>query len=160
MQFPLLVFDWDGTLMDSEARIVACVQAAAHDAGLPALDEARARNIIGLGLREAFDALFPDVHEAQHERLVAAYRHHFLGNSMIISDLFPGVSETLIALREQGYLLAVATGKGRQGLNHVLEQTGCTDLFHTSRCADETISKPHPQMLLEIMDELEMEPGR
>lgn len=160
MRFPLLVFDWDGTLMDSEARIVGCLQAAALDAGLPALDEARARNIIGLGLREAFYALFPDVRDDQHERLAAAYRHHFLENSRITSDLFPGVSETLTALRGQGYLLAVATGKGRQGLNHVLEQTGCTSLFHASRCADETISKPHPQMLLEIMEELEVEPGR
>lgn len=160
MRFPLLVFDWDGTLMDSEARIVGCLQAAARDAGLPVLDEARARNIIGLGLREAFYALFPDVRDDQHERLAAAYRHHFLGNSEITSELFPGVAETLAALRGQGYLLAVATGKGRQGLNHVLEQTGCTSLFHTSRCADETISKPHPQMLLEIMEELEVEPGR
>ena len=160
MRFPLLVFDWDGTLMDSEARIVGCLQAAALDAGLPALDEVRARNIIGLGLREAFYALFPEVREDQHARLAAAYRHHFLGSSEITSDLFPGVSETLTALRGQGYLLAVATGKGRQGLNHVLEQTGCTSLFHASRCADETISKPHPQMLLEIMEELEVEPGR
>src|SRR3990172_1368640 len=159
LNFPLLVFDWDGTLMDSEAHIVGCIRASIADLGLPTLDNTAIRNIIGLGLREAINRLFPGSDDSLHEQLAARYRQHFLADDRTPSELFPGVKETLIALHGQGYFLAVATGKGRHGLNSVLHETGCKELFHASRCADECASKPHPQMLLEIMDELNVPPS-
>lgn len=157
--FKLLVFDWDGTLMDSAARIVACFNAAIVDAGLEPLPDASIRNIIGLGLREALDALAPGADIVLRERLVDRYRHHYLFANQTPSSLFSGADVMVRELGEQGYLLAVATGKGRQGLNRVLEETGCKGLFHATRCADETFSKPHPQMLLELMSELCVGPG-
>ncbi len=153
-RFPLLVFDWDGTLMDSAARIVSCMQAAASDVGLPPLESSVIRNIIGLGLREAMNRLFPGSDESLQDALTTRYRHHFLGTEYAPSPLFPQAKETLTYLHDEGYWLAVATGKGRSGLESVLEETGCKGLFHATRCADETSSKPDPQMLQEIMGAL------
>jgi phosphoglycolate phosphatase len=149
--YRLLVFDWDGTLMDSQARIVACFQAAAADVGVavPGADEAR--DVIGLGLREAAERLFRDVGPADLVEVVERYRHHFLGDHPTPSTLFPGVPETLEGLADAGYLLGIATGKSRRGLDQVLAETGLGPLFHASRCADEAFSKPHPQMLEEVM---------
>jgi phosphoglycolate phosphatase len=159
MRFSLLVFDWDGTLMDSEMRIVSCIKASITDLGLPVLATAAIRDIIGLGLREAINRLYPDSAETVHTRLAERYRYHFLSDNHASSSLFPGAKDMLTVLNEQGYLLAVATGKGRHGLDHVLEETGCKQLFHASRCADESMSKPHPQMLLEIMQGLNVQPS-
>ncbi|MDX1251690.1 MAG: HAD-IIIA family hydrolase [Gammaproteobacteria bacterium] len=158
-EFKLLVFDWDGTLMDSAARIVACFNAAIMDVGLEPLPDAAIRNIIGLGLREALDQLAPGADIVLRQQLVDRYRHHYLYANQTPSPLFPGADAMVRELGEQGYFLAVATGKGRQGLNRVLEETGCKGLFHATRCADETFSKPHPQMLLELMSELNVSPG-
>lgn len=155
---PLLVFDWDGTLMDSEVRIVACVKAALKELGLPSLETAAIRDIIGLGLREAINTLLPGSDDALHSQVAERYRHHFLADDLPPSALFPGVAETLGTLHSQGYLLAIATGKGRSGLIHALESVGCENLFHATRCADETSSKPHPRMLLEIMTDLNVNP--
>lgn len=157
--FELLVFDWDGTVMDSEARIVACLQAAITDLQLPTLGVDALRNIIGLGLAEAINTLFPGSDERLHRELVERYRYHFLVADPTPSQLFTGARETLQQLADAGYLLAVATGKGRQGLNKVLEETGLGPMFQATRCADETFSKPHPQMLLELMDLLGVEPA-
>jgi len=157
--YKLLVFDWDGTLMDSEAHIVQCMRLAMRDAGLPAVADAAIRNIIGLGLGEALQTLLPDVDDALHVTLVGHYRHHFFAGEHAPSELFPGASETLALLAEAGYLLAVATGKGRQGLNHVLERTGLKHMFQGTRCVDEAPSKPHPQMLLDIMAALDVAPA-
>lgn len=157
-RFELLVFDWDGTLMDSEARIVACLQGAITDLGLPRKEVAELRNIIGLGLAEAIERLFPGSAADTRHALVERYRHHFLVADSTPSALFEGAREVLHDLAAQGYLLAVATGKGRRGLDKVLEETGLGPLFHATRCADETFSKPHPQMLLELMDHLGAEP--
>lgn len=157
--YELLVFDWDGTLMDSEARIVACLRAAIGDLQLPARDDAALRNIIGLGLTESIDMLFPGSDLQLHRALTERYRHHFLVTDPTPSQLFAGAAETLERLAAAGYLLAVATGKGRRGLDAVLDETGLRPLFHATRCADETFSKPHPQMLLELMDVLGVEPG-
>lgn len=157
--YRLLVFDWDGTLMDSQARIVACIQAAARDAGAAVPTPDAARQIIGLGLREAMDRLFPEVTESVVGDIVERYRHHFLGADPTPSVLFPGVVETLEALSEAGFLLGVATGKSRRGLDQVLEETGLRRLFAATRCADETLSKPHPQMLEEVMGVLGAEPA-
>lgn len=157
-EFKLLVFDWDGTLMDSAAHIVYCMRHAIHDSGLPAKDDAAIRNIIGLGLSEALYTLFPESDDSLHDAITQRYRHHFLSGTHAPSGLFAGADATLCALAETGYLLAVATGKGRHGLDHVLEQTGLKKFFHASRCVDEAPSKPHPQMLFDLMDALGVTP--
>jgi len=152
-QFDLLVFDWDGTLMDSAGAIALSIQEASRDVGLPAPSDGEARHIIGLGMNEAIAALFPELPRSGYAALVERYRHYYLAQDTAI-PLFAGAAETLAALHEEGFLLAVATGKGRHGLDRVLGQTGLGQYFHASRCADECFSKPHPGMLLEIMDEL------
>jgi phosphoglycolate phosphatase len=151
-RFDLIVFDWDGTLMDSEAKIVNCIAAAAADCGLADPGRAASRHIIGLGLQEALRALFPSVPASDRQRVAERYREHFLQHDQTETQLFPGVAAGLEELAEQGYLLAVATGKSRRGLQRVLEETGTEKLFIATRCADETSSKPHPQMLHEILD--------
>lgn len=153
-ELKLLVFDWDGTLMDSEAQIVGCMRAAAADLALPERSSDEIRNIIGLGLKEAVTSLYPEHGETLAGELAARYREHWLGQ-LEASTLFPGVVETLQLLKEEGFLLAVATGKGRAGLDRALEVSGLDAVFHATRCADETRSKPHPQMLQEIMRELD-----
>lgn len=158
-RFELLVFDWDGTLMDSAEAIVVSMQAACADLGLPVPGEAAARHIIGLGLRDALTTLLPELPERDYPALVERYRHHYLGRDQDIS-LFEGAAETIRDLSEGGFLLAVATGKSRHGLNRALTHSGLGHYFHASRCADECFSKPHPSMLEEIMDELAAAPER
>ncbi|HEY9147970.1 MAG TPA: HAD-IA family hydrolase [Gammaproteobacteria bacterium] len=158
-RFNLLVFDWDGTLMDSEAHIVACLRAAIEDLSLEPRDEASLKNIIGLGLAEAINTLYPGSDGSLHKAMTDRYRYHFLTASPSASELFSGAEETVSALAEAGYLLAVATGKGRAGLDKVLEETGMGRYFHATRCSDETFSKPHPLMLEQLMDELGAEPA-
>jgi len=154
VNFELIVFDWDGTLMDSEARIVTCIQAAFRDLGLPEPVREVARDVIGLGLDEAMERLLPTGEAELRAKVVVQYRRHFLGGDQSPSELFPGARETLDWMAGQGYRLAVATGKSRAGLNKALDETGLHGVFHATRTADETFSKPHPQMLLELMDEL------
>jgi len=147
----LIVFDWDGTLMDSEAHIVACLRGAVAAAGAPQRSEAQLRDVIGLGLAEAIEALFPG-HDRNFQQVLAdGYRRQFLSDMYPRSEFFDGVPEMLAFLRARGYRLAVATGKGRRGLDHVLQQTGVAGLFEVTRCADETRSKPHPMMLQQLM---------
>lgn len=146
--------------MDSEARIVACLRAAIEDLSLPARDQDALSNIIGLGLREAVDTLYPGATDDLHRELTDRYRYHFLTADPTPSELFAGAAEVVERLSEAGFLLAVATGKGRVGLDKVLRETGLGRMFHATRCADETFSKPHPRMLEELMDELGAEPSR
>ena len=151
MKYQLIVFDWDGTLMDSEARIVACMQQAACDLGVPVPSDHASKDVIGLGLMEAVQRLFQG-QEAEHWPLLEdAYRRHFLANELAPSPLFDGARAVIQGLAEQDCFLAVATGKSRRGLDRVLEETGLGPVFHATRCTDETFSKPHPQMLMEIM---------
>lgn len=157
--FKLLVFDWDGTLMDSEQRIVNCVQKAIRELGAEPRDNTQVRNIIGLGLIEAITTLYPDADNRFIAKITEAYRAHFLEWDQTPSSLFAGVPEVLEELSQQGYLLAIATGKSRHGLDSVLASTGLSERFHASRCADETFSKPHPQMLREITTDLGVEPA-
>ncbi len=157
-RFRVLVFDWDGTLMDSEAQIVACMQLALRDAGQAALPDARVRDIIGLGLIQALARLLPEADGGVHQRVADGYREHFLAGHTQAA-LFAGAGETIEHLHGAGYLLAVATGKGRAGLAKVLAETGMARFFCASRCADETHSKPHPGMLLELMEELAVTAG-
>ncbi len=154
MTFDLIVFDWDGTLMDSEARIVNCLQAAFRDLGLTPPCQEAARDVIGLGLDEALLRLYPGADQQTLRDLVTGYRRYFLEIDPTPSVLFAGARETLDLLAGAGYRLAVATGKGRVGLDKALVDTGLGGFFHATRCADETFSKPNPQMLLELMDEL------
>lgn len=158
--YDLIVFDWDGTLMNSEARIVACMQAAAKDLGHPVPESHATRDIIGLGLQEAVARLFQQADAAQVDQLANQYRKHFLGDSLAASVLFEGARELLEYLEAEQYFLAVATGKSRRGLAKEFESTGLGSLFHASRCADEAFSKPNPQMLHDILDQLGMEPHR
>jgi phosphoglycolate phosphatase len=159
-QFDLIVFDWDGTLMDSEAKIVSCMQAAAVDVGIPDPGAEAIRDIIGLGLNEAMQALFPEQAPVHRAELVERYRRHFLELDATGMPLFPGVTQGLTQLAQQGYLLAIATGKARRGLDRVLDDTGMRHLFVSSRCADEAFSKPHPQMLEDILDQTGVDAGR
>jgi phosphoglycolate phosphatase len=154
----LCIFDWDGTLMDSERQIVLCMQAAANELGLVVPSHADVRHIIGLGLPEAIFQLFPQEPGHIREQIRRAYAQHFLSGAGGASELFPGARELLHELRRDGWLLAVATGKSRLGLDRVLGQTGLADLFHATRCADETASKPDPLMLHELLACMEVKP--
>ncbi|MCO7244908.1 HAD-IA family hydrolase [Halomonas sp. Mc5H-6] len=155
MRYELVIFDWDGTLMDSVPRIVSCMQAAGLEAGLGMLPRADIENIIGLGLPEAIETLCPGISPEQAERLRQAYAHQFVHVDTTPMRFFAGVEDHLARLRLNGaQKLAVATGKSRRGLDRVFQETGSLDWFHASRTADETRSKPHPQMLQELLDEL------
>ncbi len=151
-EYSLLVFDWDGTLVDSIQRIVDSMRAAADACDLPQLPEQTIRDIIGLGLPEAIAALYPVLEPgARFERFRRVYSEHYIDLEQSPSPFFPGVCEALHAFRAEGYRLAVATGKSRRGLDRVLAGHGWQDFFDVTRCADETASKPHPLMLHEIM---------
>lgn len=154
----LLVFDWDGTLLDSADKIVRCMQAAIADCGLPFREVAPVKDIIGLGLREGTGRLFDGLSETAHSDLHAQYAKHFVAADQTPCEFFPGALDNLQALRDAGHDLAVATGKSRRGLTRVLAATGIADLFVATRCADETQSKPHPQMLLELLQETNVAP--
>lgn len=152
-KFDLIVFDWDGTLMDSTATIVNCIQAAAKDLGLPVPDNKQAAYVIGLGLQDAMQAVLPGLEPKYYPHMVERYRYHYLTKDKGLT-LFDGVREMLADLSQQGYFLAVATGKSRVGLNRALDVANLLSAFDATRCADETFSKPHPAMLQELTREL------
>jgi len=156
MGFKLIVFDWDGTLTDSEAKIVACIQAAFADMGKQPPSREAARDVIGLSLTDTMARLWPEADDTRIGRVADRYRFHYHGDGAdeIPSTLFPGARELVDRLLQRDYLLAVATSKSRRGFDSVLGDTGLADRFYTTQCADETCSKPHPEMLLQIMDEL------
>ena len=158
-RYELIVFDWDGTLMDSAAMIADSIQAAARDLGLDPPSDERARHIIGLGLEEALRYAMPDLPEVRYEALVERYRHHYLSRDHQLV-LFSGATALIEGLAAQGCWLAVATGKSRRGLDRALEHSGLGPFFHGTRCADECHSKPHPQMLEELMAELAVSPAQ
>lgn len=158
-RFELLVFDWDGTLMDSAAAIVAAIQAASRDLGVAAPPDERARHVIGLGLGDALRHAVPDLAEADYPRMVERYRYHYLSRDHQLT-LFAGADELIAELAAAGFMLAVATGKSRLGLDRALQVSGLGPYFHDSRCADECHSKPHPQMLEELMAAFAIAPER
>ncbi|RLA09703.1 MAG: HAD family hydrolase [Gammaproteobacteria bacterium] len=147
-----VVFDWDGTLADSIDTIVHCMQLAATSVGLPLPADNAVRNIIGLGLAEAVAKLFPHTDGELLSATVEAYRQHYLTPGHREVTLFSGVIELLDELDRLGYLLTVATGKSRRGLDHALAESGLTSRFVATRTVDECHSKPHPQMLLELAE--------
>ena len=153
----LVVFDWDGTLMDSTAAITRSIQAACREVGVPEPEFAQASFVIGLGLVDALRRVAPSLSPDDYERVAQAYRRHYFAQARELV-LFDGVEPLLRQLRERGMRLAVATGKSRTGLELALEQSGLRPLFDATRTADETASKPHPRMLLELVDELAASP--
>lgn len=157
MKYQCLIFDWDGTLMDSADTIVRSLQSAARDLSLPVPHEEEVKNIIGLELTQAIQRLFPTYNDGVIANIRQCYADHFLeNNAMQPSQLFEGVQEGLAQLHGAGYRLAIATGKSRKGLDRVLPYSGVATFFHASRCADETASKPAPDMLHELMRELDV----
>ena len=152
MKYELVVFDWDGTLLDSAGAIVQAIQSACRDLGVPIPDDASARHVIGLGLIDALRHAAPDLAPENYQAMVERYRHHYLSGDHQLA-LFPGVPEMLSRLKDAGHILTVATGKSRLGLERALDHSGLRPLFQASRCADECHSKPHPQMLEELMAE-------
>ncbi|WP_111640825.1 HAD-IIIA family hydrolase [Marinimicrobium alkaliphilum] len=148
----LLIFDWDGTLSDSTGKITQVMQQSARDLGWRVPEDHQVHNIIGLGLPEALTELFPEHGPEAWGALRERYAHNFVTEDTARpSAFFPGVMETLTRLRDDGYTLAVATGKSRRGLDRILTQLDLDGFFHETRCADETASKPQPQMLEELL---------
>ena len=158
-RFELVVFDWDGTLMDSAAAIAESIQEACRDLGLPVPDDERARYVIGLGLNDALAHVAPALDIGDYPRMIERYRLHFLRRDGG-TRLFGGARELLDELRDAGYLLGVATGKSRRGLDRALDQSGLAGHFDMTRCADEGHAKPHPQMLQAIIEGLATTPAQ
>ncbi|AWL12031.1 Phosphoglycolate phosphatase [Saliniradius amylolyticus] len=154
--YRLVIFDWDGTLMDSAGRIVSSVQAVAKRLELPVPDDEAVKEIIGISLGPSLKRLFGELPEARMEQLVSAYRDEYVELNTTPTPLFNGVPELLTRLHGEGRTLAVATGKARRGLKRVWQQTNTGHFFHGSRCGDETESKPHPQMLEQLLEELDV----
>jgi phosphoglycolate phosphatase len=150
-QTRLVVFDWDGTLMDSTGQIVAAASGAIAELGLPVRTPEAIRDIIGLGLRESWQRLFPELGPEDFLPFVDAYRDHFLDPGKQTARLFDRALEVVEELAGRGFLLAVATGKSRRGLDRDLAATGLDRFMAGSRTADETRSKPNPDMLHELM---------
>ncbi len=153
MKYRLLVFDWDGTIIDSASTIALCIQRAAADLGLPVPTTEQASHVIGLGLHDALRHAVPSLPAERIPDYVERYREHFRSAEETMG-LFGGMRELLESLRRER-VLGIATGKSRRGLDRALDATGLRGYFQASRCADETNPKPHPAMLLELMDELD-----
>ena len=159
MRYSLIVFDWDGTLIDSAGGIAECIQEAARDLGLAVPARETASHVIGLGLHDSLRTAVPTLPADKYQEFAEAYRRHFLARQGMMA-LFPEVRELLQDLHAAGHRLAVATGKSRRGLEHALESTALRRFFAASRCADETNPKPHPAMLLELMEQLAAAPAQ
>ncbi len=158
MKFKLLIFDWDGTISDSLGQIVDCMHSAIAELDLPPRSILEIREIIGLGMLEAVNVLYPTNSNNIHRGLIESYHQHYRSNANRICALYPNTEETIRHLYDEGYYLAVATGKSRRGLDRALEESGMTSFFHITCCSDETFSKPHPQMLQDIMLILDIRP--
>ena len=153
-KFDVIIFDWDGTLVDSIDWIVECVQFAAKQCNIAIPEQQAAKDIIGLSLANAMRTLFPQINDETEQQLIRHYSAYFFSKKMSRTDFFNGVYEMLDTLKQAGYQLAVATGKSRAGLDRALLATDTQHLFSASRCADETASKPDPLMLDEIISDL------
>lgn len=158
--YDLLVFDWDGTLVDSIASIVECTQLAIDEVGATPVANDAIRRTIGLGIREMVDELVPGCDDELFERVCLAYRDHWFAGLGSAHHPFTGVGGVLGELAAADYLLSVATAKSRRGLEADLERTGLAGYFQASRTVDEAPGKPHPGMLEGLMDELGARPGR
>lgn len=159
-KYELLIFDWDGTLLDSAAGIVGAMREAIVELDLPARDDHQIARQIGLGLRDAFFRLYPELGEEDLRRLMESYRQRYGSTPRIYGQPFPGVEDQLHGLRQDGYRLAVATGKSRAGLNRAMSALEWESHFVASRCADETAGKPDPLMVEELLWELDLDPAQ
>ena len=157
--FDLIAFDWDGTLFDSTSLIVQCIQDACRDLGITVPSQADAAYVIGLGLHDALKHAAPGLPAERYPELGARYRHHYMARQDELV-LFDGTLAMLQALKQRSHWLAVATGKGRRGLDDALAHSQLKGLFDATRTADETAGKPHPLMLQELMAELGVPPER
>ena len=153
-RFDLIIFDWDGTLMDSVDWIVHCLQHAARLHDCPVPDSQAAKDIIGLSIDKATHILFPGVNEITLQKLAQDYSAEFFSKGITAADLFQGVPDLLATLKSNGYQLAVATGKKQSSLRQSMLETGIADWFSVTRSADKTASKPDPLMIDEIVAEL------
>jgi len=151
VKYELIVFDWDGTILNSPSAIAECIQASCGELGLEVPDRGRASHVIGLGMQELMRAIAPGLAPERYGEFVAAYRKHFRTHEPGM-QLFPGMRDLLADLSRTS-LLGIATAKSRRGLERALDATGLRPHFRASRCADETNPKPHPAMLLELMKE-------
>jgi phosphoglycolate phosphatase len=158
-QFDLIVFDWDGTLFDSTALITRCIQSACADVGAPVPSDRDASYVIGMGLIEALQHAAPDLPRERYKDLGDRYRHHYFASQHDLV-LFDGALAMLQALKARNHWLGVATGKSRRGLDEALRTSQLKGMFDATRTADETASKPDPQMLLELMREFGADPQR
>ncbi len=151
-KYKLVIFDWDGTVMDSVTKIVNCIRSSAESLNLVPPSDETIKNIIGMSLEKAIDVLFPD-NVAQHQALISGYKYQYSVDTTP-TPVFANVVSVLNALKEQGIVLAVATGKGRGGLERLLEQSQLRHFFSATRTSDEAQSKPSPDMLYQLLEEL------
>ncbi len=158
-RFDLIVFDWDGTLFDSTALIVQCIQSACADLGVEVPSAERAAYVIGLGLHDALQHAVPGLPVERYPELGKRYRHHYFARQDALV-LFPGTLEMLQALKARNHWLGVATGKSRRGLDEALDTVQLRGLFDGTRTADETAGKPNPLMLQQLMREFGVEADR
>jgi phosphoglycolate phosphatase len=159
-KFDLIIFDWDGTLINSIDWIAGCIQRSAERCGFVTPDYQATKNVIGLSIERAMQTLLPEADEDTQNQLVTNYAEEYFSKQLSQEDFFPGVYDMLVQLQHTGYQLAVATGKTRDGLAQALHATNTKDLFSVTRCADETQSKPHPKMLQEIIEVTGIAPER
>lgn len=158
-RYELVIFDWDGTIMDSTGLIASCIQATCREMGLAVPDEAAAKWVIGLGIAQSMERVAPGLDASRTREFADRYRGHFLARDHE-APLFGGIPELLEDLRGRGLRLAVATGKSRRGLGRALASSGLAPFFEATRCADEGFPKPHPDMVLRILDETGVEASR
>jgi phosphoglycolate phosphatase len=151
LRYQMIVWDWDGTIMNSTPTIVDCMQKACADLDLEIPDDALASHVIGLGLNESIKIILPNLHPGDYPLLIERFRHYYLSQDHELI-LFQGILPLLEELKTKGHLLAVATGKPRHGLDRTLINHGLVNFFHDTKTADQTRAKPHPQMLHELMD--------
>lgn len=159
-RFELIIFDWDGTLIDSIDWIARCLQNTADNTRHEKPNYQAAKDVIGLSIERAIEALFPQAQADEITDLVNRYESAYFSKTLSRDDLFEGVYEMLETFNNQGLKLAIATGKTREGLDEALKATQTEELFCITRCADETQSKPHPLMLEEIMNYTGVAPER
>ncbi|MDG1688633.1 MAG: HAD-IA family hydrolase [Gammaproteobacteria bacterium] len=158
-QYDLIAFDWDGTLMDSTQQIIDAMQLGIKQLDLPPVSDSAVSHIIGLGLNEAVFTLYPDLDSSTRQTLGRHYQQNWLSNPRE-APLFENATQLIKYLHQQDYFLGVATGKSRSGLDKVLHRTALNDFFHATRCVDECHSKPHPDMLEQLMDYLGVTPDK
>jgi phosphoglycolate phosphatase len=154
-KYKLIIFDWDGTLMDSQQKIVQTLRTTLLQLDLIDRSDDELKNVIGLGLNEAVSHLYPEFNTQQIKYFSDLYRSTFVSSEQS-PLLFSGVSNMIKKLHQSDVMIAIATGKGRQGLEHAIKGSGIREFLHASRCADETFSKPNPQMLSELLDEFSL----